>query len=102
MLPIKFPFKKGGFKHELIRRKGLVCLVKRSKINRFHFEVVRIRIAPEETSFGKLYPEREVYPPSEDWGTHGFTINDENRAHKAFDEMVAEELQKQRELAYVI
>jgi hypothetical protein len=28
------------------------------------FEVIRIKIAPAETKFGKFYPERELYPPS--------------------------------------
>jgi hypothetical protein len=70
---LKFPFDRGGFHHELVERSGLVCLVKRSKPEHWHYEVVKLRVWPAEEYFGRVYPERERYPPSEEWGTLGFT-----------------------------
>jgi hypothetical protein len=83
---LQFPFTRGGFHHELLKREGLVCLVKRSKPAHWHFEIVKVKIAPAQTVFDKLYPEREVYPSDEDWGQIAFTLpsNQPDLANEAF------------------
>jgi hypothetical protein len=87
--PLQFPFVRDGFKHDLIDRVGLVCLCKRSKPEHWHYEVVKLRVRPAEERFGKYYPNRESYPSSEEWGTHGFSyLKDElNRAKERCEEL---------------
>lgn len=60
----------------------------------YGFEVIRIKVAPAEEKFGKLYPERELYPSSaknsDDWGTiawsYGSTM--EKEAFSCFNGLV--------------
>jgi hypothetical protein len=77
--PLTFPFTKSGFTHELIKRDGLVCLVRRTRVGYpdtpAHYEVVRLRQAPERLSpRGEVLPAAEAYPRSEAWGSYGFTL----------------------------
>ncbi len=37
------------------------------------FEVIHIKTAPAQTIYGRDYPEREVYPTDNDWGTYAIT-----------------------------
>jgi hypothetical protein len=53
LVPLRFPFTRSGFQHELIERRGLVCLVKRSKPEHWHYEVIKLRIEPAKEIFGK-------------------------------------------------
>jgi hypothetical protein len=87
MQALQFPFTRNEFHHELLRREGMVCLVKRSKPSHSHFEIVKLRVAPERAIFGKTYPERELYPADEDWGQNGFTLpfNQPDLANRAFE-----------------
>ena len=75
--PLQFPFTKSGFAHELVKREGLICIVKRSRIGLTgvpaHFEVVKLRELPERTAFGKTLEASETYPEPERWGFDGFT-----------------------------
>ena len=73
MKRLEFPFTRNGFTHELIERNDMICLVKRSKREHSHYEVVRLRIEKDKERFGKFYPEHERYPSDEDWGSYGFT-----------------------------
>jgi hypothetical protein len=86
-LALQFPFTKRGFRHELVARQGLICLVRRTRIypdgdtGPSHFEVVKLRqnaerIAPN----GTLLPAAEACPSSESWGRNGWTYNTEARA----------------------
>jgi hypothetical protein len=40
-----------------------------------HFEVIVIRALPERETLGKIFPEREKYPASEDWRVYGWTCH---------------------------
>lgn len=86
MKTLEFPFIKNGFNHELLKREGLVCLVKRSKPAHWHFEIIKLKVAPQGIIMGKEYPEREIYPNDEDFGTLGFSIpsNRSEEANAAF------------------
>jgi hypothetical protein len=46
----------------------------------YGFEVVLIRVRKAGEVFGKAYPEREVYPSSEDWGTLAWSYGRTDRA----------------------
>lgn len=73
MKTLAFPFRRNGFRHELLRREGLCCLVKRSKPDHWHYEIVKLQIMPPSEFRGEQFPEREKYPSSEQWGIYGFT-----------------------------
>ena len=86
MRTLGFPFYCNGYMHELIERKGLVCLVKRSKPEHWHYEVVKLKVFKPEEFKGKMLPEREAYPSSEYWGTNGFTFRSDelNKARERY------------------
>src|ERR1700686_378050 len=58
-----------------LKRTGLVAIydVRNEGQLLLGYETVRIKVAPAQEKFGKLYPERELYPSSArestDWGT---------------------------------
>lgn len=93
MEPLAFPFRSRGFLHELFAREGLYCLVKRTKEGHSHFEVVKLNVYPQEERFGKLYPEREGYPSSGQWGSAGWTylFKDEDKARARLKELSLKE-----------
>jgi hypothetical protein len=67
----QFPFTRSGFYHDLLKREGLV---KRSKPAYWHFEIIKLKVAPTETVFGELYPERELYPSTKIGKSNGLHI----------------------------
>lgn len=75
---LEFPFRKKGWQHELLKREGLLCLVRRSKKGvPAHFEVVKLR-QQRARSFMRNAQRielaaMELYPSDKDWGTYGFT-----------------------------
>ncbi len=68
-------FTHDGFAFQLLRRVGAVALFEKRKPahSRATFEAVIVRRHPAETICGRKYPERESMPPSEAWGTDGWT-----------------------------
>jgi hypothetical protein len=62
----------------------------------YGYEVIRIKRAPAEEKFGKLYPERELYPStaknSLDWGTIAWSWgrNQKEQAFRQFKGLVAQ------------
>jgi hypothetical protein len=59
-----------------IKRIGMIAVYEVYGLRRvlYGFEVIVIRVRQAEEAFGRAYPEREVYPSSEEWGTYGFTF----------------------------
>src|SRR6516165_5658976 len=74
---LTFPFRKCGFLHELIKREGLVCLVRRERVGYpgipAHFEVIKLQQNRERTIGDRILEASESYPSEESWGTYGFT-----------------------------
>ncbi len=89
MNTIPSDFTERGFFHQELKRNGEWRLFERSRGTSVHFEVVRIREKPEREVFGKTVAATEVYPPSESWGSDGFTLNTLDSALRKL-EMVAE------------
>jgi len=92
MLPLAFPFDRGGFRDELEARDGDVCLVRRTNLGTgsVHWEVVGLQLrAAEVSQRGVLYPAREVYPGNEDWGEHGWTFTEASLARARMAELCA-------------
>ena len=75
-----------GLTARLIERTDKVALYRRSD---GVWEVFLIRIAPEEIIQGHLYPEREVYPGNEDFGSSAWCYTSEKEARKKFNEILA-------------
>jgi hypothetical protein len=91
MIPLETEFIRKGWMHRQIRRTGDVATFARHHVSRpeeGHYEVVVIRIRPTLTVFGKEVPAHEVYPPSEAWGTDGWTYGDEDAALEKFRAVV--------------
>lgn len=65
-----------------VRRTPKKCIYLRSD---GYYEVFIVKVAEEEYVFDKLYPKREVYPCSEDFGKTAWTTSSEKRAIKIFD-----------------
>ena len=83
-----------GYKLTQIHRNGSWAVYEQTKAARvYSYELVKIICRPAETAFGKSYPEREVYPSSEQWGTHGFTVMDRHEAIARCDKLASGELQ---------
>jgi hypothetical protein len=85
---MRFEVSANGFKHQIVKREGSICLVKRWKQNiPFHWEVVRLRYF-EETVMpdGTIVPAGERYPKTREWGIDGFTYlaNDANGADQRY------------------
>jgi len=72
-----------------LKREGLVALydVRNEGELLYGYEVIRIKVAPEQEIFSKRYPEREVYPSSakesNDWGTIAWSFG-RNQKKEAF------------------
>lgn len=49
------------------------------------YEVFRIRIEKAEEMFGKMYPEREVYPCNEDFGVSAWCYTDKELAVERYN-----------------
>jgi len=79
-----------GFAFRLIQRTGDVALFEKRKPahSRESFEVVIIQKHPAETICGREYPARESMPPSEAWGTSGWTHTELEDAKRKFRALV--------------
>lgn len=83
----------GSFHYRQLTRQNDVAIYEQSKNRRvFSFEVVRIRRMPPIEIKGSVYPEREVYPRSEDWGADGFTCCTLTEAHARLHRLQKEEV----------
>jgi hypothetical protein len=57
------------------------------KIQTFAFEVFRKIVDPEKEVFNTVYPERERFCANEDFGKWAWSIREEDRAIKKFNEL---------------
>lgn len=90
--PIPETFTKSDFSHRLIDRLGDWCLFERQHLKsktRPHYEVVKPVIGTKEFRDGEWRDcdPRELYPSAEQWGTCGFTLNDEAAARNKLKEL---------------
>ena len=80
--PIEKEFRKYGddFKQEF--RDGEYAIYSRTSEGREKpsYEVIILRPQKETVSFGRVFPAKEAYPTSSQWGTFGWTIPDSMEA----------------------
>lgn len=88
MKPLPQTFREDGFVVRVVKRKGNVALLVKSKLDQSEsYEVVIIQTRPEETIYCQRYPAREVMPHSEQWGRHGWSPIDEESAELLFQQL---------------
>jgi hypothetical protein len=88
LLPDRFTHDGFGFR-QVVRERNIVLLEK-SKVGHNHpgYEVVIIQRHPAQSIHSREYPERESMPPSESWGTLGWSYSDLQAAKSKFDHLV--------------
>jgi len=91
MQTIATEFNQDGFSFKLLERSNGIALFQKSKPHHSKpcYEVVRLKIRPEQDIYGRHYPEREGLPTSESWGTDGWSYSDEKSAKKRFENLEA-------------
>lgn len=81
MEPIKIEFKKSGFNHKLIERRGDWAVYERwTDGGKPHYELIQIQKNEQYELGGNIIPAKESFPGPEKWGRLGFTITDKNEA----------------------
>jgi len=92
---MKFPFNRGGYRHELVDQAGKVCLVRRVSTHRMskgseHWEVVILRPVEAHTfPDGRTVPACDGYPSPTGWGQHGWTYTALEDACRRFHEQAS-------------
>ena len=84
-----------------VKREGRIALYEVYGPNGvlYGFEVVIIKVAKARFVFDRQYPEREVYPANEDWGSLAWSYgrNSRNLAEECFAKCLARPLNASRE-----
>ena len=66
--------RKNGFDYVLVHREGNRAIYRQQVDEELqYFEVMRIKIKPASIFKGVSYPEREVFPSDEEFGTSAFS-----------------------------
>jgi len=79
MTPLRFPFDRDEYRHVLLARAGLWCVVERTwigdgKPHLPHYEVVRLQCVREKHwPDGRHTPAHEAYPSPAQWGREGWS-----------------------------
>jgi len=83
-------FEADDYQLRQIGRGGNMVLLEKSKpTHRLpSYEVIRVWRYPAECIRGRHYPAREAMPPSEAWGTDGWTFTDLGQAIRKFERLV--------------
>ncbi len=93
MKTLETKFTSEGFNFTLIKREGPVALLSKRRehwpeaLQSYEVVVVQTHKAEKIKSPQGVwydYPEREAMPPSESWGTHGWTCMDREAAERRF------------------
>lgn len=89
MKTLPLSWTRSGFTHQVIRREGMVALVRRQHrdVSDLHWEVVKIRVHPERLLQERRIEAGEAYPSSEQWGKRGWTYKSLENARAKFEEL---------------
>lgn len=78
-------FTQDGFKFTMLKRDGRVALLRKSKSElNTGYEVVIVQHRPAKVFKGRVFPEYESMPASEQWGSAGWTFVDRETAEARF------------------
>ena len=94
MRKLEAEFDRAGWHFKQLYREGGWAIYLKTKFaaekNRpliHSWEVIRVQINPERAAFGKVLPEGERYPSSEEWGEYGWSCMSEERAYQCLRKM---------------
>jgi len=77
--PLRFPFERDEYRHVLLARVGMWCVIERTWIGDGrphlpHYEIVRLRrVTARRWPGGRVTPAHEAYPPARAWGLEGWS-----------------------------
>jgi hypothetical protein len=80
VVPLPFPFTRGGYSHVLLARAGPWCIVRRTwiedgKPHLPHYEIVRLHHRAERKwPDGRVTPALEAYPQPSRWGRDAWSM----------------------------
>jgi hypothetical protein len=97
MEPLTFPFTKDRFRHDLVQREGMICLIERTNLvtGSVHWEVIRLRqTTPYTFPSGRAVLAGERYPSPSEWGDHGWTYTAISDARHRYRNLVDAEAKK--------
>jgi len=82
LIPLEFKY--DGFSFKQLERVGNIALFEKThpSADRKFYEVVKIKISPDQTILGKFIPEHEKYPASSEWGELGWSYSILSEAQK--------------------
>ncbi len=86
-VPVEFGA--NGLKYRQVTRAGQVAVYSvQSKAGKIYgFEVVMLKIAPACTFMGEFFPDREVYPSNQDFGSTGWYFPSRKDSERLFQEL---------------
>jgi hypothetical protein len=96
VVPLVFPFTRGGCRHVLLARVDSVCLVERTSTHpdscgSAHYEVIVVQVEPERRwPDGRVTPAHECYPKPTLWGSAGWTYRTHAAATRVFTVLATE------------
>jgi hypothetical protein len=90
--PLATEFKHGGFDYRQNKRQGNVAIFAQCRGGAIiSYEVIIIRIKPGGVApSGSIFPTREAYPSTEEWGRFAWTCVDWARAEARFSGLLQE------------
>jgi hypothetical protein len=90
--PLPKEFRKDGFNYRQIAREGDAAIYEQTWRGGTNpstvYEVIRIRCRDGFHIAGRFVEPAEIYPPSDAWGTDGFTITNKDAAFAKLRELV--------------
>lgn len=91
MEPLSTSLRVGGYDLHQVFRRGNVAVYEQSKGGKVQaYELILIQTAKAESIRGRDYPEREVYPHNELWGTSAWSIVSKDEALQRAERLCAE------------
>lgn len=88
MEKLKEQFRKHGYDYSMVNRSDIAAIFQQSDAGKvIAFEVIKVRISKACHTFGKDYPEREIYPGDNEWGLYGWTYKTLADAQARFNQL---------------
>ncbi len=93
MQELEIAFRRNGYDYEQMTRSRSTAIYQQTDPDSgdIWYEVIKITIREENNFKGRVFPRRERYPSSEDWGRLGWTFKDRQNAEAKYQELNDEE-----------
>jgi len=98
--PLPTQFRRDGFEYWQVVREKNAAIYEQTwsgcRNSSICYEVIRIRRRECFQIGGRLIQAAEIYPRSEDWGIHGWTVQDKERAFRKLRQIASPEVGVER------